>query len=108
VLLATPDPDIVILEQLKRGLKDTMETLKRLDEKLFPLIDLVEIENEIAESFLIYDNIFGAMVRIDNVLLPRSRGHTPPVVAPSPTVTHSSVTAKFHRCIPPRPLLVSV
>jgi hypothetical protein len=94
-LLTTHDPDVVILEQLKRGLKDTMETLKRLDDELLPLIDPGDIGNEIDESSVIQDNIVGAMVRIDGALSPRSRGHTPPVVTPSPVGTHSSVTAKL-------------
>ena len=58
VLLTTHDPDVVILEQLKRGLKDTIEKLKRLDDELFALIDPGDIENEIAESSLVFDNIF--------------------------------------------------
>ena len=31
---ASPDPDLLRLEQLKHGLQDTFDTLKRLDEEL--------------------------------------------------------------------------
>ena len=58
---ASPDPDLLRLEQLKRGLQDTFDTLKRLDEELIVHVDAADVNREIEDSEHIKDEMFAAM-----------------------------------------------
>lgn len=66
---AVAEPDVIKLEQWKRGLKDTFDTLKRLDEALMPHIDPGDVNTEIEESERINDEIFTAMALVERALV---------------------------------------
>ena len=91
-VLTNPDPEVVKLDQLKRGLQDTFDTLKRLDDQLIPLIDQAEVTNAIEESSKINDELFAAMGKVDRTLLTKPRTHSP---ASAPPTVHLPVAAKL-------------
>ena len=90
VLAASPTPDPVKLDQLRRGLKDTLDTLKRLDADLMPLIDPADVTKEIEDSAKVSDELFAALARVDHALQtkPASAGSTS---GTGPTATHAAV-----------------
>ena len=92
-LAALPGPDSIRLQQLKKGLYDTLDTLKCLDEQLMPHIDPRDIDREIEDSEKVKDELYAAIAKVEHAL---TSGHaTPPVVAPIASV-HHTVTA----CLP--------
>ena len=54
---ATPDPDPLRLEQLKRGLQDTFDTLKQLEGEIILHVDPGDVGTEIEESERIKDQL---------------------------------------------------
>ena len=70
--------------QMKRGLQETLDKLKKLDEDLLPHIDPGAIDKEIEDSEQIKDELFMAMARVDRALL----------MKPSPPIARGSATAR--------------
>ena len=95
-LAALPGPDSIRLQQLKKGLQDTFDSLKRLDEELMPHIDPEDIEKEIEDSEKIKDELYAAIAKVEHELvLGRA---TPPSPAPTATVT-PAVTARLPKLV---------
>ena len=87
---ASTAPDPLRLEQLKRGLQETLENLKQLEGEIMPHVDAGDVSTEVEESERVKDEIFGAMARVDRSLrsLPAlSHSPAPPLVTPPPAIT---------------------
>ena len=69
VFTTSPDPDEVKLDQVKRGLQETLDKLKKLDEDLLPHIDPGAIDKEIEDSEQIKDELFIELIPPIAVLL---------------------------------------
>ena len=96
VFSATPSPDPIKLEQLRRGLSDTFDTLKHLDDELMPHVDAGDKGKEIEDSEKIKDELYAAIARVERALL--TVPGTPP--APMPTAAAGpTVTAKLPKII---------
>ena len=96
-LAALPGPDSIRLQQLKKGLYDTLDTLKRLDEDLMPHIDPGDIDKEIEDSERVKDELYAAIAKVEHAL---TSGHaTPPVVAPPIASVHPTVTARLPKLV---------
>ena len=93
VLGASSAPDSIKLDQLKRGLMDTFDTLKKLDEDLIPHIDPADLTKEIEDSSKVKDELFAALARVDHALM--SRPPSVPSTVSTPTVTPHAVMAKL-------------
>uniref|UniRef100_A0A1X7T6E1 Uncharacterized protein n=1 Tax=Amphimedon queenslandica TaxID=400682 RepID=A0A1X7T6E1_AMPQE len=85
---ASPGPDEIKLGQLKRGLQDTFDSLKKFDEQILPLVDPGVLDKEIEDSERIKDELFLAMSTVDHALstlpppTPVSTGRLSPVRPP--------------------------
>ena len=87
---ATPDPDLLRLEQLKRGLQDTFDTLKRLDEELIVHVDAADVNREIEDAERIKDEMFAAMAQVDQAIAARAgRRSSPSAPVPATSVAHN-------------------
>ena len=87
---ATPDPDLLRLEQLKRGLQDTFDTLKRLDEELIVHVDAADVNREIEDAERIKDEMFAAMAQVDQAIAARAgRRSSPSAPVPTTSVAHN-------------------
>ena len=93
VLGASSAPDSIKLDQLKRGLMDTFDTLKKLDEDLIPHIDPADLTKEIEDSSKVKDKLFPALAIVDRALM--SRPPSVPSTVSTPTVTPHAVMAKL-------------
>ena len=69
VFAASPDPDPVKLEQMKRGLHDTLDTLKQLDANILDKVDPGDVDKEIEDSAKVRDELFATMAKIDRALM---------------------------------------
>lgn len=67
---ASTAPDPLRLEQLKRGLQETLENLKQLEGEIMPHVDAGDVSTEVEESERVKDEIFGAMARAYGLCLP--------------------------------------
>ena len=98
VFNATPSPDPIKLEQLRRGLSDTFDTLKHLDDELMPHVDAGDIGKEIEDSEKIKDELYAAIAKVERALLT-----VPGTPAPTSVATVGSsvptVTAKLPKLI---------
>ena len=72
VFAASPDPDSVKLEQMKRGLHDTLDTLKQLDADILDKVNPGDVDKEIEDSVKVRDELFATMAKIDRAF----DGHT--------------------------------
>ena len=91
--LASPTPDPVRLDQLKRGLNDTFETLNDIQVQLLPKLDPGDVEGDIDEAERVKDRLFAAMARVDRAL-----AHATPITPPAafaPTTPPPLTTAKL-------------
>ena len=66
---AATAPDHVRLEQLKRGLKDTFDTLKQLHLDLLPHFDPGDFDKEVEDTERIKDDMFASMAKVDYAYL---------------------------------------
>ena len=85
---ATPEPEVLRLDQLKLGLQSTLDALKDVDKELMPHLDPADIVTEIKHSERVRDEIFGAIVKLERCLAKRPMTHppTPTKAAVAPVV----------------------
>ena len=96
VFNAAPSPDPI---KLRRGLSDTFDTLKHLDDELMPHVDAGDIGKEIEDSEKIKDELYAAIARVECALL--TVPGTPPAPMPTAAVGSSvpTVTVKLPKLI---------
>ena len=90
---AATAPDHVRLEQLKRGLKDTFDTLKQLHLDLLPHFDPGDFDKEVEDTERIKDDMFASMAKVDYAL--SHLFSAPPTAATLPAVSTSRATTKL-------------
>ena len=66
--IASPDPDPVRLEQLKRGLQDTFDSLEQIQVQLIPKLDPGDVVGDIEDAEKVKDRLYAAMARVDRAL----------------------------------------
>ena len=87
VFAASPDPDPVKLEQMKRGLHDTLDTLKQLDADILDKVNPVDVDKEIENSAKVRDELFATMAKIDKALMVIPSATVPRVSAKLPKLS---------------------
>ena len=95
---ASPGPDAIKLGQLKQGLQDTFDSLKKFDEQILPLVDPGAMDKEIEDSERIKDELFLAMSTVDHALSilphPAPAGSSSPVRPPTVSAKLPKLTLK--------------
>ena len=91
--VAATAPDHVRLEQLKRGLNNTFDTIKQLQLDLLPHFDPGDSDKDVEDTERIRDDMFASMAKVDYALLHLSSA--PPTAATPTAVSTSRAITKL-------------